>query len=128
MAYRIFTDGSSFGGEKAGAGFWVSCPHLGPIHYESIPLPPCSNNAAEVQAIGHALDYLNQALEDDPQPLPVQIFTDNAFSLNTILGRWRSRAYSSLVEATASKLAQLRRTIPVNLFWVPGHAGVMRTK
>ena len=124
LAYRVFTDGSSLAGTRAGAGFWVSCPHLGPLHYESIPLHPCSNNVAELLAISSALEYLTQALQDDPSPLPVQLFTDNAFSLNTIQRRWRTRAHRTLVEETAAKLERLRQFTTVHLFWVPGHAGV----
>ncbi len=75
-----------------------------------------TNNIAELTAILRAAESV-----EDPSR-PVRIYTDSNYAIGVLARGWKAKANVELVARTRDALARLE---DVELFHVPGHAGVL---
>jgi ribonuclease HI len=127
-ALRAFTDGSSYLGDdaRAGAGYVITNPTLGPIYHFSFFMGKATNNAAELKALTLATRHLTRITRrSSVRPRRhVHLFLDNLYAKNIGDGNWIAKSNLGLVGELLDALRSLRALTQVTLFWVPGHAGI----
>jgi ribonuclease HI len=122
---RVFTDGSSFNLERAGAGFVVVDADKGVIGMRSDFLGPASNNVAKLSAIANAVRYCTDLFsKPDTVPIPVYLFVDSSYAINVTEGKWKAKSNLKTVQHTISALSTLRSLTSVHFRWVPGHSNI----
>ena len=120
-AIEVWTDGSRIGKAVPGpSGAGAIIMQKGVVQQElTYYLGVSTNQAAELWAIGGALETLSNARYDDRE---VHVFTDSQFSIDCLMGRlFSSKHYLSI-----AKTRRLARDLRggVHYHHVAGHAGI----
>lgn len=88
----------------------------GPFRKEySIPLGNATNQQAELIAVREGLQRIRQREQAE-----VTVYSDSAYAVGCLTGRWKPRANLSLIEENRKLIAECRSFRMVK---VPGHTG-----
>lgn len=111
---NIYTDGSCLG--NPGPGGWAALIRT-PEKESRIQggAPYTTNNRMELQAVIEAL----KALSKKEQELPIHVYSDSAWVVNTMTKNWKRKKNLDLWEELLPLLMGNR----VEWHWVKGHAG-----
>ena len=113
-AIVIYTDGAC-SGNPGPAGFGVFVENGSRPAEISGFLGEGTNNIAELEAIGAALEWVQQ----DSQP--VDLYTDSSYAIGVLTKGWKAKANQAVI-ARIRKQVSAREGL--QLHWVKGHAGL----
>lgn len=118
-AARAFTDGACQGNPgPAGSGAVVILPDGSRIE-AGRPLGRATNNVGELDAIGLALELLDEL--GWPAEAPVCLYSDSEYARGVLTKSWKAKANQELIRDLKAALA---KRPGVRLFWVAGHVGL----
>jgi ribonuclease HI len=118
-AVIAYTDGACIGNPgPAGSGALVQLPD-GRCGQASRSLGLATNNVGELDAIGLALDLMEEAGVEEGET--VVIYSDSNYARGVLTLGWKAKANRTLILELRERLASWTA---LEIRWVPGHEGV----
>ena len=115
----VFTDGGCRGNPgPAGSGVSLRLPD-GRRAEAALSLGRGTNNIAELNAVGVALDLLDEA--ELAADAAVALLTDSKYVIGVLAQGWKAKANAELIGGLRTRLAERPG---LKLHWVAGHVGV----
>ena len=122
---QAWTDGSKLGkGSRGPTGAGALILKTGtaePLHKLTFHLGDSTNQAAEIWAIGGALETIKDELL--PVGTEIHIFSDSEFSINCLQGKYSSTTHYGLLKHVLSHINSFPRKT-IYFHHVAGHAGI----
>ena len=122
---QAWTDGSKLGkGSRGPTGAGVLITKTGseePLHKSIYHLGDSTNQAAEIWAIGGALETIKD--DQPPSGTEIHIFSDSEFSINCLQGKYSSTKHYGLIKHVLNYINSFPKKT-IFLHHVAGHAGI----